>query len=179
MGDIAAATPARARGGLVDSSAPDAGAPQAAVLEHLATGVVIGLAAGFAGALLALVLAQSDPPGRGRAQGRRSPLITDVPMSSSPRRSSWWRRRQRAASWGRLAGRAAFVTYLGIRSPPGCRPGADGLRGHGRAALVNALRHPYISGSPWAPGNQAWADGPLRGRFSLLCLPGRLEVSWP
>jgi threonine/homoserine/homoserine lactone efflux protein len=156
------------------------------VLEYLATGVVLGLAAGFApGPLLALILAQSIRFGtREGLKVAAAPLITDVPiviLTTALVAAA-------AGTTGGLLGAisiagAAFVTYLGIESirATGVQAGRpdEAPRSWARGALVNALSpHPYIFwitvGAPILI--RAWADGPLAAAAFLVgfyaCLVG-------
>ena len=156
------------------------------MLEYLATGVVLGLAAGFApGPLLALVLAQSIR--FGTREGLRvaaAPLLTDLPiviLATALVAAA-------AGTAGGLLGAislagAAFVAYLGIESirTTGVQAGRpdEAPRSWTRGALVNALSpHPYIFwitvGAPMLI--RAWADGPLAAAAFLVgfyaCLVG-------
>jgi threonine/homoserine/homoserine lactone efflux protein len=156
------------------------------VLEYLATGVVLGLAAGFApGPLLALVLAQSIRFGtREGLKVAAAPLLTDLPiviLATALVAAA-------AATAGGLLGAislagAAFVAYLGIESirTTGVQAGRpdEAPRSWARGALVNALSpHPYIFwitvGAPMLI--RAWADGPLAAAAFLVgfyaCLVG-------
>jgi threonine/homoserine/homoserine lactone efflux protein len=91
------------------------------VLEYLASGVVLGLAAGFApGPLLALILAQSIRFGtREGLKVAAAPLLTDLPIVILATALV-------AAAAGTAGGvlgaislaGAAFVAYLGIESIP-------------------------------------------------------------
>ena len=156
------------------------------MLEYLATGVVLGLAAGFApGPLLALVLAQSIR--FGTREGLRvaaAPLITDVPIVILATALVVAAAETAGGLLGAisLAG-AAFVTYLGIESlrATGVQAGRpdEAPRSWARGALVNALSpHPYIFwvtvGAPVLI--RAWADGPLAAAAFLAgfyaCLVG-------
>jgi len=156
------------------------------VLEYLATGVVLGLAAGFApGPLLALVLAQSIRFGtREGLKVAAAPLLTDLPiviLATALLAAA-------AGTAGGLLGAislagAAFVAYLGIESirTTGVQAGRpdEAPRSWTRGALVNALSpHPYIFwitvGAPMLI--RAWADGPLAAAAFLVgfyaCLVG-------
>jgi threonine/homoserine/homoserine lactone efflux protein len=156
------------------------------VLEYLATGVVLGLAAGFApGPLLALVLAQSIRFGtREGLKVAAAPLLTDLPiviLATALVAAA-------AATAGGLLGvislaGAAFVAHLGIESirTTGLQAGRpdEAPRSWTRGALVNALSpHPYIFwitvGAPMLI--RAWADGPLAAAAFLVgfytCLVG-------
>jgi len=156
------------------------------VLEYLATGVVLGLAAGFApGPLLALVLAQSIRFGtREGLKVAAAPLLTDLPiviLATALVAAA-------AGTAGGLLGAislagAAFVAYLGIESirTTGVQAGRpdEAPRSWTRGALVNALSpHPYIFwitvGAPMLI--RAWADGPLAAAAFLVgfyaCLVG-------
>ena len=156
------------------------------MLEYLATGVVLGLAAGFApGPLLALVLAQSIR--FGTREGLRvaaAPLITDVPIVILATALVVVAAETAGGLLGAisLAG-AAFVTYLGIESlrATGVQAGRpdEAPRSWARGALVNALSpHPYIFwvtvGAPVLI--RAWTDGPLAAAAFLAgfyaCLVG-------
>ena len=156
------------------------------MLEYLATGVVLGLAAGFApGPLLALVLAQSIR--FGTREGLRvaaAPLITDVPIVILATALVVAAAETAGGLLGAisLAG-AAFVTYLGIESlrATGVQAGRpdEAPRSWARGALVNALSpHPYIFwvtvGAPVLI--RAWTDGPLAAAAFLAgfyaCLVG-------
>jgi len=141
------------------------------VLEYLATGVVLGLAAGFApGPLLALILAQSIRFGtREGLKVAAAPLITDVPIVILATALVVAAAEAAGGLLGAisLAG-AAFVTYLGIESirVTGVQAGRpdEAPRSWARGALVNALSpHPYIFwitvGAPVLI--RAWAEGPL------------------
>ena len=156
------------------------------MLEYLATGVVLGLAAGFApGPLLALVLAQSIRFGtREGLKVAAAPLLTDLPiviLATALVAAA-------AGTAGGLLGAislagAAFVAYLGIESirTTGVQAGRpdEAPRSWARGALVNALSpHPYIFwvtvGAPILI--RAWADGPLAAAAFLVgfyaCLVG-------
>jgi threonine/homoserine/homoserine lactone efflux protein len=156
------------------------------VLEFLATGVVLGLAAGFApGPLLALVLAQSIR--FGTQEGLKvaaAPLITDVPIVILATALVVAAAEAAGGLLGAisLAG-AVFVTYLGIESirATGVQAGRpdEAPRSWARGALVNALSpHPYIFwvavGAPVLI--RASADGPLAAAAFLAgfyaCLVG-------
>jgi threonine/homoserine/homoserine lactone efflux protein len=156
------------------------------VLEYLATGVVLGLAAGFApGPLLALVLAQSIRFGtREGLKVAAAPLVTDVPIVILATALVLAAAEAAGGLLGAisLAG-AAFVTYLGIESirATGVQAGRpdEAPRSWARGALVNALSpHPYIFwvtvGAPVLI--RAWADGPLAAAAFLVgfyaCLVG-------
>jgi threonine/homoserine/homoserine lactone efflux protein len=156
------------------------------VLESLATGVVLGLAAGFApGPLLALVLAQSIRFGtREGLKVAAAPLITDVPIVILATVLVVAAAEAAGGLLGAisLAG-AVFVTYLGIESirATGVQAGRpdEAPRSWARGALVNALSpHPYIFwvavGAPVLI--RAWADGPLAAAAFLAgfyaCLVG-------
>jgi threonine/homoserine/homoserine lactone efflux protein len=155
-------------------------------LESLATGVVLGLAAGFApGPLLALVLAQSIRFGtREGAKVATAPLLTDIPivvLATALVAAA-------AGTTGGLLGAislagAVFVGYLGIEAlrTTGVRPGRpdETPRSWSRGALVNALSpHPYVFwvtvGAPVLIA--AWAEGPLAAAAFLVgfyaCLVG-------
>jgi threonine/homoserine/homoserine lactone efflux protein len=156
------------------------------VLEYLATGVVLGLAAGFApGPLLALILAQSIRFGtREGLKVAAAPLLTDLPIVILATALV-------AAAAGTAGGvlgaislaGAAFVAYLGIEAirTTGVQAGRpdEAPRSWARGALVNALSpHPYIFwvtvGAPILI--RAWADGPLAAAAFLVgfyaCLVG-------
>lgn len=156
------------------------------MLEYLATGVVLGLAAGFApGPLLALILAQSIRFGtREGLKVAAAPLITDLPiviLTTALVAAA-------AGTTGSLLGAislagAAFVAYLGIESirATGVQAGRpdEAPRSWARGALVNALSpHPYIFwitvGAPILI--RAWADGPPAAAAFLVgfyaCLVG-------
>ena len=156
------------------------------MLEYLATGVVLGLAAGFApGPLLALILAQSIRFGtREGLKVAAAPLLTDLPIVILATALVG----AAAATAGGLLGAislagAAFVGYLGIESirTTGVQAGRpdEAPRSWTRGALVNALSpHPYIFwitvGAPMLI--RAWADGPLAAAAFLVgfyaCLVG-------
>ena len=156
------------------------------MLEYLATGVVLGLAAGFApGPLLALILAQSIRFGtREGLKVAAAPLLTDLPIIILATALVG----AAAATAGGLLGAislagAAFVGYLGIESirTTGVQAGRpdEAPRSWARGALVNALSpHPYIFwvtvGAPILI--RAWADGPLAAAAFLVgfyaCLVG-------
>jgi threonine/homoserine/homoserine lactone efflux protein len=156
------------------------------VLEYLATGVVLGLAAGFApGPLLALILAQSIRYGtREGLKVAAAPLITDVPIVILATALVVAAAEAAGGLLGAisLAG-AAFVTYLGIESirATGVQAGRpdEAPRSWARGALVNALSpHPYIFwitvGAPVLI--RAWSEGPLAAAAFLVgfyaCLVG-------
>ena len=122
------------------------------MLEFLAAGIVLGLAAGFSpGPLMALVLAQSIR--YGTLEGLKiaaAPLITDVPIvvlatilvAAAAGTASW------VLGVISLAG-AAFVAFLGVGSlrTTGIEAGRPGEapRSWSRGAIVNALSpHPYV-----------------------------------
>ena len=156
------------------------------MLEFLATGVVLGLAAGFApGPLLALILAQSIRFGtREGLKVAAAPLLTDVPIVILATALVVAAAEAAGGLLGAisLAG-AAFVTYLGIESirATGVQAGRpdEAPRSWARGALVNALSpHPYIFwvavGAPVLI--RAWAEGPLAAAAFLVgfyaCLVG-------
>ena len=156
------------------------------MLEYLATGVVLGLAAGFApGPLLALILAQSIRYGtREGLKVAAAPLITDVPIVILATALVVMAAEAAGGLLGAisLAG-AAFVTYLGIESirATGVQAGRpdEAPRSWARGALVNALSpHPYIFwitvGAPVLI--RAWGEGPLAAVAFLVgfyaCLVG-------
>lgn len=156
------------------------------MLEYLATGVVLGLAAGFApGPLLALVLAQSIRFGtREGLKVAAAPLITDVPIVILATALVVVAAEAAVGLLGAisLAG-AAFVTYLGIEAfrATGVQAGRpdEAPRSWARGALVNTLSpHPYIFwitvGAPVLI--RAWANGPLAAAAFLAgfyaCLVG-------
>lgn len=141
------------------------------MLEFLATGVVLGLAAGFApGPLLALILAQSIRFGtREGLKVAAAPLITDLPivvLATALVAAA-------AATTGGILGAislagAVFVAYLGIDSirTSGVHVGQpdETPRSWARGALVNALSpHPYLFwitvGAPTLI--RAWEAGPF------------------
>jgi threonine/homoserine/homoserine lactone efflux protein len=141
------------------------------VLEYLATGAVLGLAAGLSpGPLLALVLAQAIRFGaREGMKVAAAPLITDLPIVLLATALV-------AAAAGTASGvlgaisvaGAAFVAYLGVESirAPGVEAGRpdEEPRSWARGALVNALSpHPYLFwvmvGAPILV--RAWGEGPL------------------
>jgi threonine/homoserine/homoserine lactone efflux protein len=141
------------------------------VLELLATGIVLGLAAGFApGPLLALILAQSIRFGtREGLKVAAAPLLTDVPIVALATALV-------AAAAGTAGGilgaislaGAVFVAYLGIESirTTGVQAGRpdEAPRSWARGALVNALSpHPYLFwmtvGAPTLI--RSWGQGPL------------------
>lgn len=156
------------------------------MLELLATGMVLGLAAGFApGPLLALILAQSIRYGtREGLKVAAAPLLTDVPIVALSTALV-------AAAVGTAGGLlgavslagAAFVAYLGIESirTTGVQAGRpdEAPRSWARGALVNALSpHPYLFwitvGAPTLI--RAWREGPLAAAAFLAgfyaCLVG-------
>ena len=156
------------------------------MLEYLATGVVLGLAAGFApGPLLALILAQSIRFGtREGLKVAAAPLLTDLPIVILATALVGAAAGTAGGVLGAisLAG-AAFVAYLGIESirTTGVQAGRpdEAPRSWARGALVNALSpHPYIFwvtvGAPILI--RAWADGPLAAAAFLVgfyaCLVG-------
>ena len=156
------------------------------MLEFLATGVVLGLAAGFApGPLLALVLAQSIRFGtREGLKVAAAPLITDVPIVILATVLVVAAAEAAGGLLGAisLAG-AVFVTYLGVESirATGVQAGRpdEAPRSWARGALVNALSpHPYIFwvavGAPVLI--RAWAEGPQAAAAFLAgfyaCLVG-------
>jgi threonine/homoserine/homoserine lactone efflux protein len=122
------------------------------VLEFLATGAVLGLAAGFApGPLMALVLAQSLRFGTREGQKVAvAPLITDIPIVILATALVAAAADAAAGLLGAisLAG-AVFVAYLGIESirTTGVEAGRpdESPRSWTRGAAVNALSpHPYL-----------------------------------
>lgn len=140
------------------------------MLELLGTGMVLGLAAGFApGPLLALVLAQSIRHGtREGLKVAAAPLLTDVPIVAAATTLV----AAAAGAAGGLLGAislagAAFVAYLGIESirTTGVQAGRpdEAPRSWVRGAVVNALSpHPYLFwvtvGAPTLI--RAWGTGP-------------------
>lgn len=156
------------------------------MLELLATGIVLGLAAGFApGPLLALILAQSIRFGtREGLKVAAAPLLTDVPIVAL----STALVAVAAGTAGGILGAislagAVFVAYLGIESirTTGVQAGRpeEAPRSWARGALVNALSpHPYLFwvtvGAPTLI--RAWAEGPLAAAAFLAgfyaCLVG-------
>ncbi|HYN48371.1 MAG TPA: LysE family transporter [Candidatus Nanopelagicales bacterium] len=156
------------------------------MLELLATGMVLGLAAGFApGPLLALILAQSIRFGtREGLKVAAAPLLTDVPIVAL----STVLVAVAAGTAGGILGvislaGAVFVAYLGIESirTTGVQAGRpdEAPRSWARGALVNALSpHPYLFwvtvGAPTLI--RAWAEGPLAAAAFLAgfyaCLVG-------
>ena len=156
------------------------------MLEYLATGVVLGLAAGFApGPLLAFILAQSIRFGtREGLKVAVAPLITDLPIVILATALVVVAAETAGGLLGAisLAG-SAFVAYLGIESIRATAVQAgrpdEAPRSWARGALVNALSpHPYIFwitvGAPILI--RAWADGPLAAAAFLVgfyaCLVG-------
>ena len=139
------------------------------MLELLGTGIVLGLAAGFApGPLMALVLAQALRFGpREGCKVATAPLITDLPIVVIATLLV-------AATAGTASGLlgaislagAAFVAYLGVESvrTHGVDAGRpdEAPRSWARGALVNALSpYPYLFwvtvGAPTLI--RAWVDG--------------------
>jgi threonine/homoserine/homoserine lactone efflux protein len=156
------------------------------VLEYLGTGIVLGLAAGFApGPLLALVLAQSIRHGsREGLKVATAPLITDVPIVLLATALVAVAAETADGLLGAisLAG-AVFVAYLGVESirTTGVEAGRpdEAPRSWSRGALVNALSpHPYIFwitvGAPTLLA--AWAVSPMAAVAFLVgfytCLVG-------
>jgi threonine/homoserine/homoserine lactone efflux protein len=156
------------------------------VLEYLAMGAVLGLAAGFSpGPLLALVLAQSIRFGtREGLKVAAAPLLTDLPIVVLA--TALVAVAAGTAGWIlgaiSLAG-AVFVAYLGIESirTTGVQAGRpdEAPRSWARGALVNALSpHPYLFwvavGAPTLI--LAWEEGPLAAAAFLAgfyaCLVG-------
>jgi threonine/homoserine/homoserine lactone efflux protein len=156
------------------------------VLEYLATGAVLGLAAGFApGPLMALVLAQSIRYGTREGQKvALAPLITDVPIVLVATALVAAAAEAALGLLGAisLAG-AVFVAYLGVESirTTGVAAGRpdEAPRSWTRGAVVNALSpHPYLFwvtvGAPTLI--RAWTDNPLAAAGFLVgfyaCLVG-------
>jgi threonine/homoserine/homoserine lactone efflux protein len=150
------------------------------------TGMVLGLAAGFApGPLLALILAQAIRYGtREGLKVAAAPLLTDVPIVAA---ATVLVAAAAGAAGGLLGaislGGALFVGYLGIESmrTTGVQAGRpdDAPRSWLRGALVNALSpHPYLFwitvGAPTLI--RAWGLGPLAAAAFLggfyACLVG-------
>jgi threonine/homoserine/homoserine lactone efflux protein len=150
------------------------------------TGMVLGLAAGFApGPLLALILAQAIRYGtREGLKVAAAPLLTDVPIVAA---ATVLVAAAAGAAGGLLGaislGGALFVGYLGIESmrTTGVQAGRpdDAPRSWVRGALVNALSpHPYLFwitvGAPTLI--RAWGLGPLAAAAFLggfyACLVG-------
>jgi threonine/homoserine/homoserine lactone efflux protein len=148
------------------------------VLEYLATGAVLGLAAGLSpGPLLALVLAQAIRFGaREGMKVAAAPLITDLPIVLLATALV-------AAAAGTAGGvlgaislaGAAFVAYLGVQAirARGIEAGRpdEAPRSWARGALVNALSpHPYlfwvVVGAPILV--RAWDEGPLSAAAFLV-----------
>ncbi len=156
------------------------------MLEYLATGAVLGLAAGFApGPLMALVLAQSIRYGTREGQKvALAPLITDIPIVLLATALVAAAAEAALGLLGAisLAG-AVFVAYLGVESirttgVAAARPD-EAARSWTRGAVVNALSpHPYLFwitvGAPTLI--RAWTDGPLAAAGFLVgfyaCLVG-------
>lgn len=122
------------------------------MLEYLATGALLGLAAGFApGPLMALVLAQALRFGtREGMKVAAAPLITDVPIVILATALVGLAAGVAEGLLGAisLAG-AAFVAWLGLESirTTGVEPGRpdEAPRSWTRGAVVNALSpHPYL-----------------------------------
>ena len=156
------------------------------MLELLATGMILGLAAGFApGPLLALILAQSIRFGtREGLKVSAAPLLTDLPIVALATALV-------AAAAGTAGGilgaislaGAVFVAYLGVESirttgVEASRP-EEAPRSWSRGALVNALSpHPYLFwitvGAPTLI--RAWREGPVAAAAFLAgfyaCLVG-------
>ncbi len=139
--------------------------------ELLATGMVLGLAAGFApGPLIALILAHSIRHGtREGLKVAAAPLLTDVPIVAAATALVVVAATAADALLGAisLAG-AAFVGFLGVESirTRGIDVGRsdEAPRSWARGALVNALSpHPYVFwitvGAPTLI--RAWREGPL------------------
>jgi len=156
------------------------------VLELLATGMVLGLAAGFApGPLLALILAQSIRFGtREGLKVAAAPLLTDLPIVAAATALVVAAATTADALLGAisLAG-AVFVAYLGVESirTTGVEAGRpeEAPRSWARGALVNVLSpHPYLFwitvGAPTLI--RAWREGPLAAAAFLAgfyaCLVG-------
>jgi len=156
------------------------------VLELLATGMVLGLAAGFApGPLLALILAQSIRFGtREGLKVSAAPLLTDLPIVATATALVVAAATTADALLGAisLAG-AVFVAYLGVESirTTGVQAGRpeEVPRSWARGALVNVLSpHPYLFwitvGAPTLI--RAWGEGPLAAAAFLAgfyaCLVG-------
>jgi threonine/homoserine/homoserine lactone efflux protein len=158
----------------------------AAVLELLATGALLGLAAGFApGPLMALVLAQALRYGtREGMKVAAAPLITDLPIVVLA--TALVAFAAGVADWilGAIAlAGAAFVAWLGLESirTTGIEAGRpdDAPRSWTRGAVVNALSpHPYLFwvtvGAPVLV--RAAGEGPLAAAAFLAafyaCLVG-------
>jgi threonine/homoserine/homoserine lactone efflux protein len=126
--------------------------PDLPALEYLATGVLLGLAAGFApGPLMALVLAQSVRFGtREGLKVAAAPLITDLPIVVLATMLVGAAAGVAGGLLGAisLAG-AAFVARLGVESirVTGVAAGSldEAPRSWTRGAVVNALSpHPYL-----------------------------------
>lgn len=139
------------------------------MLEYLASGIVLGLAAGVApGPLMALVLGQALRFGtREGLKVAAAPLLTDVPIVALATLLV----ATAVGSAGGLLGAvslagAAFVAYLGLetmraRGVDAGRPD-EAPRSWTRGAVVNALSpHPYLFwvtvGAPTLI--RAWAEG--------------------
>jgi threonine/homoserine/homoserine lactone efflux protein len=126
--------------------------PDFPAAEFLATGILLGLAAGFApGPLMALVLAQSVRFGtREGLKVAVAPLITDLPIVALATALVGLA----AGAVGGLLGAislvgAVFVAWLGVESirTTGVEAGRpdEAPRSWTRGALVNALSpHPYL-----------------------------------
>ncbi len=154
------------------------------MLEYLATGAVLGLAAAFSpGPLLALVLAQSIRYGtREGLKVAAAPLITDLPIVLLATLLVAAAADTALGLLGAisLAG-AAFVAYLGIESLRTKSVDAgradEAPRSWTRGAAVNALSpHPYLFwitvGAPTLI--RAWSDGPLAAAAFLAAFYGCL-----
>ena len=156
------------------------------MLELLATGMVLGLAAGFApGPLLALILAQSIRFGtREGLKVSAAPLLTDLPIVATATALVVAAATTADALLGAisLAG-AVFVAYLGVESirTTGVQAGRpeEVPRSWARGALVNVLSpHPYLFwitvGAPTLI--RAWREGPVAAAAFLAgfyaCLVG-------
>jgi len=157
-----------------------------AVLEYLAAGILLGLAAGFApGPLMALVLAQGVRFGtREASKVAVAPLLTDIPIVLLTTALVATATEAAGGLLGviSLAG-AAFVAWLGLESvrTTGVEAGEPGAtpRSWTRGATVNALSpHPYLFwltvGAPTLI--RAWDEGPLAAAAFLAgfyaCLVG-------
>ncbi|MCU0483408.1 MAG: LysE family transporter [Chloroflexi bacterium] len=126
--------------------------PDLPAAEYLATGILLGLAAGFApGPLMALVLAQAVRFGtREGLKVAIAPLITDIPIVALATALVGLA----AGAVGGLLGAislagAVFVAWLGVESvrTTGVEAGRpdEAPRSWSRGALVNALSpHPYL-----------------------------------
>lgn len=162
------------------------------ILTALATGVLLGLAAGFTpGPLTVLVisttLAHSAVDGLKIAMG---PLLTDAPIVVVSLLVMAGLENQAAVLGGIALAGALFVLYLGYKTMKVRPPRTDAPAGDARAlrkgALVNLLSpHPYLFwltvGAPQTVllSQEGWGGGAAFMASFYICLVGsKMSMAW-